>query len=483
VAGLENASFLREALRPRDIGYDTRLQTPPGARPPPVPKLPPVSIMSSPPTIPPPATSVLTPMPGLQKVANGLSVVANGKGAMPSVVPGASLVIVTVSGPDRPGITAKLTGLLHELGAQLLDIEQVVVQGNLCLGLLIGIAKDHGVLKELLFAAKELGCSLDFKAIESVQRPRHQMSDRYVVTVIGPCLGASEVHQLSAKLAEHGGNIARIARLSLGDLRSLEMSVDLPKGASSAELKKTLLRLGMESSFDVALQREGLFRRSKRLVVMDMDSTLIPIEVIDELAKAAGVRDQVAAVTERAMAGEMDYDESLRKRLGLLEGLEVSVLERIAAELPLTEGAETLIRVLRRLGYRTAVISGGFSIAAEALKARLGIDYAYSNTLEVVNGKLTGKVIGPIVNGRRKAELLETIAQAEGVLLDQVIAVGDGANDLLMLEAAGLGIAFRAKPKLREAADTSISTGGLDSILYLLGISAQELAEVLELPG
>jgi phosphoserine phosphatase len=261
------------------------------------------------------------------------------------------------------------------------------------------------------------------------------------------------------------------------------MSVDLPKGASAAELKKTLLRLGMESSFDVALQREGLFRRSKRLVVMDMDSTLIPIEVIDELAKAAGVRDQVAAVTERAMAGEMDYDESLRKRLGLLEGLDVSVLERIAAELPLTEGAETLIRVLRRLGYRTAVISGGFSIAAEALKARLGIDYAYSNTLEVVNGKLTGKVIGPIVNARRKAELLETIAQAEGVLLDQVIAVGDGANDLLMLEAAGLGIAFRAKPKLREAADTSISTGGLDSILYLLGISAQELAEVLELPG
>jgi phosphoserine phosphatase len=225
-----------------------------------------------------------------------------------------------------------------------------------------------------------------------------------------------------------------------------------------------------------------LFRRSKRLVVMDMDSTLIPIEVIDELARAHGVAEQVAAVTERAMAGEMDYDVSLRSRLALLKGMDISVLERLAADLPLTDGAERLIRVLKRLGYRTAVISGGFSIAADSLKARLGIDYAYSNTLEVKGGKLTGEVVGPIVNGRRKAELLETIAQAEGVLLDQVIAVGDGANDLPMLEKAGLGIAFRAKQKLREAADTSISTGGLDSILYLLGISAQELEEVLSMP-
>jgi phosphoserine phosphatase len=215
---------------------------------------------------------------------------------------------------------------------------------------------------------------------------------------------------------------------------------------------------------------------------MDMDSTLIPIEVIDELAEAHGVAEQVAAVTERAMAGEMDYDESLRKRLGLLEGMNVSVLERLAEELPLTEGAEKLITVLKRLGYRTAVISGGFSIAAEALKARLGIDYAYSNTLEIKDGRLTGRVVGPIVNGQRKAELLETIAQAEGVLLDQIIAVGDGANDLPMLEKAGLGIAFRAKAKLREAADTSISTGGLDSILYLLGISGRELEEVLSPP-
>ncbi|HVW30678.1 MAG TPA: phosphoserine phosphatase SerB [Polyangiaceae bacterium] len=397
----------------------------------------------------------------------------------PSKFPPASHVIVTVSGPDRPGITATLTGILEQTNSQLLDIEQVVVHGHLTLGMLIGVGRDPGVLKELLFSARELGVSLDFKPLEAPP-PHANRAHRYVVTAIGPSLGAAELHALSRTLAEHDGNIAKISRLSQGDLRSVEIQVDLPRGRDPFPLKEALLRQAMRTSFDIALQPEGLFRRSKRLVVMDMDSTLIPIEVIDELARAHGVVEQVAAVTERAMAGEMDYDESLRSRLALLKGMDVSVLERLAADLPLTEGAERLMRVLRRLGYRTAVISGGFSIAAESLKARLGIDYAYSNTLEVKGGKLTGGVVGPIVNGRRKAELLETIAQAEGVLLDQVIAVGDGANDLPMLERAGLGIAFRAKPKLRAAADTSISTGGLDSILYLLGISAQEIADLEE---
>jgi phosphoserine phosphatase len=399
----------------------------------------------------------------------------------PTRPPPASHVIVTVSGPDRPGITATLTGILDQMSSQLLDIEQVVVQGHLSLGMLVGLREDPGVLKELLFAARELGVSLEFKPVDKLAPPRAK-EQRYVVTALGPSLGARELHALSKTLAEHDGNIAKISRLSMGALRSVEFQVDLPHGRDPAPLQEALLRLAMRSSFDVALQREGLFRRSKRLVVMDMDSTLIPIEVIDELARAHGVVEQVAAVTERAMAGEIDYDDALRARLALLKGMDVSVLERLAADLPLTEGAERLIRVLKRLGYRTAVISGGFSIAADSLKARLGIDYAYSNTLEVKGGKLTGSVVGPIVNGKRKAELLETIAQAEGVLLDQVIAVGDGANDLPMLEKAGLGIAFRAKQKLREAADTSISTGGLDSILYLLGISAQELEEVLSTP-
>lgn len=399
--------------------------------------------------------------------------------ASASKFPPASHVIVTVSGPDRPGITATLTGILEETSSQLLDIEQVVVHGHLTLGMLVGVGSDPGVLKELLFAARELGVSLDFKPLEG-PAPHAARAHRYVVTAIGPSLGAAELHALSKTLAEHDGNIAKISRLSQGDLRSVEVQVDLPRGKDPFPLKEALLRLAMRTSFDIALQPEGLFRRSKRLVVMDMDSTLIPIEVIDELARAHGVVEQVAAVTEKAMAGEMDYDDSLRARLALLKGMDVAVLERLAADLPLTEGAERLIRVLKRLGYQTAVISGGFSIAAESLKARLGIDYAYSNTLEVKGGKLTGGVVGPIVNGRRKAELLETIAQAEGVLLDQVIAVGDGANDLPMLERAGLGIAFRAKPKLRAAADTSISTGGLDSILYLLGISAQEISDLEE---
>lgn len=387
-------------------------------------------------------------------------------------------ILVTVTGPDHPGITARLTGVLAEEGAQLLDIEQVVVRGQLTLSLLVS-SEARGVLKELLFAAKELGVELNFEPLPE-QEPRAALQ-KHVVTAIGRSLGSAELHKISRALAARGGNIERINRLSAGALASVEITLGLSRFEDAELLKQDLLALAMNSPFDVALQREGLYRRSKRLVVMDMDSTLIQIEVIDELARAHGVVEEVAKITERAMQGEMDYNEALRQRLALLKGLDIGVLRKIASELPLTEGAETLIRVLRRLGYRTAVLSGGFSIAAEALKARLGIDYAYSNVLEISEGKLTGRVSGPVVNAQRKAELLETIAQAEGILLDQVIAVGDGANDLLMLQRAGLGIAFRAKPKLREAADTSLSSNGLDAILYLLGISAREIQEVEQL--
>jgi phosphoserine phosphatase len=391
-------------------------------------------------------------------------------------------VLVTVTGPDRPGVTATLTGILSEEGASLHDIEQVVVQGQLTLCLLVGVPRTRDVLKELLFAAKELGMELDFKPVPGSAAPapgaRSTEGRRYVITAIGPSLGAAHLHALASTLATEGANIEKIGRLSEGTLASLEIHASLPADRDSEVLKRTLLAVATSAGFDVSLQRESLYRRSKRLVVMDMDSTLIRIEVIDELARAAGVVDQVSKITERAMLGEMDYDQSLRQRVELLKGLDVKVLDRIAADLPLTEGAETLVRVLKRLGYSIAVISGGFSRAAEALKRRLGLDYAYSNNLEIADGKLTGRVSGPIVNGQRKAELLETIAQAEGVLLDQVIAVGDGANDALMLERAGLGIAFHAKPKLRESADTSISASGLDAILYLLGISARELQEV-----
>jgi phosphoserine phosphatase len=397
---------------------------------------------------------------------------------MPGHLAPQDTVLVTVTGKDSPGITARLTGLLAEAGAALLDIEQVVVRGQLTLCLLVRLPEARGVLKELLFAARELGVSLDFQPVDAP--PAAPAPSRHVVTVVGRSLGARELHAVAERLARHGANIERVHRLSEAEPGAVELHIALPTEREPEELKRALLELSMSTnSFDVALQRESLYRRGKRLVVMDMDSTLIRIEVIDELARAYGVGEQVARITERAMHGEMDYDESLRQRVGLLEGLDEQVLRDIAANLPLTEGAETLIRVLKRLGYRTAILSGGFSVAAEALMARLGIDQAHSNVLEVVDGKLTGRTLGPIVNARRKAELLEGIAQAEGILLDQVIAVGDGANDLLMLERAGLGIAFRAKPKLRQAADTSITAGGLDSILFLLGLTTRELQEVL----
>ena len=389
-------------------------------------------------------------------------------------------VLVTVTGPDRTGVTATLTGILSQQGATLQDIEQVVVQGQLTLCLLIGVPETRDVLKELLFAAKQLEMELDFKPVpaDATTPTPEPEGRRYVITAIGPTLGAPHLHAIASALAAEGANIEKIGRLSEHSLASVEIHALLPSNRDSEVLKRALLNVATSAGFDVSLQPESLYRRSKRLVVLDMDSTLIRIEVIDELARAHGVGPEVARITERAMQGEMDYDESLRQRVALLAGLDVKVLDQIAADLPLTEGAETLVRVLKRLGYKIAVISGGFSRAAEALKRRLGVDYAYSNNLEVVGGKLTGRVIGPIVNGQRKAELLETIAQAEGVLLDQVIAVGDGANDALMLERAGLGIAFHAKAKLRERADTSISGAGLDAILYLLGISARELQEV-----
>jgi phosphoserine phosphatase len=385
-------------------------------------------------------------------------------------------VLITVTGPDRTGVTATLTGILSQQGATLHDIEQVVVQGQLTLCLLVGVPETRDVLKELLFAAKQLEMELDFKPVPAdATTPAPQPEGRrYVITAIGPTLGASHLHAIASALAAEGANIEKIGRLSEHSLASVEIHALLPSNRDSEVLKRTLLHVATTTGFDVSLQPESLYRRSKRLIVLDMDSTLIRIEVIDELARAAGVGPEVSRITERAMQGEMDYDESLRQRVALLAGLDVKVLDQIASDLPLTEGAETMVRVLKRLGYKIAVISGGFSRAAEALKRRLGVDYAYSNNLEVVGGKLTGRV----VNAQRKAELLETIAQAEGVLLDQVIAVGDGANDALMLERAGLGIAFHAKAKLRERADTSISGAGLDAILYLLGLSARELQEV-----
>ena len=384
-------------------------------------------------------------------------------------------LILTFTGRDAPGITAQLSRVLSQAGAKLNDVEQVVVQGLLTLGFAVEVADEDALVKELLFAARSLGLTLDYrKAAPGGDGDRQ----RYALTLIARTLGPSALQGVAEVLAAHSANIERIHRLSEGGLACVEFLVSLAASGDAAALKRALLAEAMKGGFDCALQLESLLRRSKRLVVMDMDSTLIRIEVIDELARAHGVGEQVSAITRRAMMGEIDYDQSLRERVALLRGLPAKVLYELAANLPLTEGAETLLRVLKRLGYRTAVISGGFSVAAEALQKRLGIDAAWSNTLEIENGVLTGRVTGPIVNAQRKADLLEELSRREGVPLDQVIAIGDGANDLLMLQKAGHGIAFHAKPKLREAAHTAISATGLDSILYLLGITGRDIASL-----
>ncbi len=386
-------------------------------------------------------------------------------------------LILTFTGRDAPGITAQLSRVLAQAGARLDDIEQVVVQGLLTLGFAVTLDDAEATLKELLFAAKGLGLQLEFrKQAGGAEVPQ----ERYALTVIARTLGPAALQAVAEVLAAHRANIEHIHRLSEGGLACVEFNISLPQGADEQALKRALLAAAGQGSFDCALQRETLLRRSKRLVVMDMDSTLIGIEVIDELARAHGVGEQVSAITRRAMQGEIDYDQSLRERVALLTGLDAGVLYELAQRLPLTEGAETLLRVLKRLGYRTAVISGGFSVAAEALQKRLGIDFAWSNTLEIAGGKLTGRVVGPIVNAQRKADILQELSVREGVPLDQVIAIGDGANDLLMLQKAGHGIAFHAKPKLREAAHTAISAMGLDAILYLLGITGRDIASLEE---
>lgn len=398
-------------------------------------------------------------------------------------IPPPQQVLVTVSGTDTPGITAALSKVIADAGAELLDIEQVVVQDRLTLCLLVGLDGRIGesVLKDLLFTATNMGLELRFKVVDPKESGRDKNAVRYAITAIGDGMGAKGVLVLSEVLAKEGANIEHIQRLSEDDLASVEIVVSLSGGEEHAmRLRRLLLEAASSHpDIDIAVQRETLMRHAKRLIVMDMDSTLIQMEVIDELAALHGVADKVSAITRDAMGGALPYEESLKLRVAMLEGLEHAKVVELAQRLPLTEGAKDMLKVLRALGYKTAVISGGFDVAAGALKELLGLDYAYSNRLEVKDGKLTGKVHDPIVGPQRKADLLDAIAQREGIALEQTIAIGDGANDLLMLERAGLGIAFHAKPKLKEAADTALSAGGLDRILYLLGFRARDIRDLL----
>lgn len=398
------------------------------------------------------------------------------------------IILVHVTGNDRPGLTAELSNVLAGFDVDILDIGQVVIHNFLTLGILIRLPSDsQPVLKDLLFRAHELGVTMKLHPLDEKDYSEWvSMADkqRHIITLLARSISAEQIAAITNVVSESGLNIDTIHRLSgrvpldHSDFECSRACVEFtvrgtPKDIAS--IRSQFLDISAELVADIAFQEDNVFRRNRRLVAFDMDSTLIQAEVIDELAKEAGVGEQVAAITESAMRGELDFKQSLKKRLQLLEGLDESVLETVADRLPLTEGAEKLISTLKNLGYTIAILSGGFTYFGNILKEKLGIDYVYANELEIVDGKLTGNAVGDIVDAEKKAELLQKIAAKESIALQQVIAVGDGANDLPMLNLAGLGIAFHAKPKVKEGARQSISTLGLDSILYLIGLSDRDL--------
>lgn len=394
------------------------------------------------------------------------------------------MVLITMIGPDRPGIIASVTDQIAEAGARIRDIEQTVTHTLVSLSVLIdfptGNSRRQPLIKDLLFLAKELGLNLDFEVIGEGEYRSKTNRHTYVVTILGGEINATALARVSRILAEHHVNIERVSKLTQGALRCVEFLVTVPSSLDVRMLKRKLLHVGTSLGVDTAVQKESLYRRAKRLVVLDMDSTLIQVEVIDELVRLAGVGEEVSFITERAMNGELNFEEALRERVLLLKGLKAEALQSVYRNIPLTPGARNLVRILKRLGFKTAVISGGFKFFTDRLKSDLGLDYGFANELEIVEGVVTGGLAGPVVDGARKAQLLEQIAQQEGISLDQVIAIGDGANDLPMLARAGLGIAFNAKARVREQADTHISQESLDSILYLLGLAEWEMFELGE---
>lgn len=378
-------------------------------------------------------------------------------------------LLLTFTGKDRPGHTSALLEALAQLDVDVLDIEQVVIRGRLLLGILVTSAADDK-LEFLDATATSLGLSLERKHTHG--DAKHRAEGRSHVTVIGLPLRPTELAVLTGRIAGLGGNIDRIHRIARYPVTAVELEIS---GIAPEVLRHALIVEAAQLDLDVAVQPTGLHRRSKRLVVMDVDSTLIQGEVVEMLAARAGCEAEVAAITEAAMRGELDFGDSLRQRVALLKGLPVSVLDQVRDDIVLMPGARTLIRTLRRLGYRTAMVSGGFSQITDVLAQELGINHARANELEVIDGHLTGQVVGPVVDRDAKAAFLQEFAELEGVPRSSTVAIGDGANDLAMIEAAGLGIAFNAKPILRAAADTSLSVPYLDAILYLLGITREEV--------
>lgn len=381
-----------------------------------------------------------------------------------------STVLVHVTGRDHPGITAGLLGVLERGGAAVHDMEQLVVRERLTLNVLIGVNGSTGVLKELLFWGWESDVDVDFEVVEDAST--RAAKPRTVVTVLGPTLPPAALGGVARAVAAGSGNIDRIVRLSRYPVVSYELTV---VDADVDVMRSALVEAAAVHAIDIAIQPERLEAGAKRLVLLDVDSTLIQDEVIELLAAEAGCHEQVQAVTARAMAGELDFAASLRERVALLAGLDEAAIDRVRAKVRLTPGARTFVRTLKRLGFKVAIVSGGFTQVTDRLAEELAIDHAVANELEVVDGVLTGRTVGPVVDRERKGEVLRELAAAEGLTLGQCVAVGDGANDLAMLSVAGLGIAFNAKPVVREVADTSVSVPYLDAILFLLGIRRDEV--------
>lgn len=400
------------------------------------------------------------------------------------------IILININGADRPGVTAALTEILAKNNAVILDIGQADIHNHLSLGILFQSTEGNSgdILKELLFKSYELDVNIRFNPITEQEYSKWvgmQGKNRYIITILSRKLTAKQIAGVSRIVAEQDMNIDDIKRLT-GRIpldenartpkASVEFSVrGTPKNKEC--MKAEFMKLSTELEMDISFQEDSMYRRMRRLICFDMDSTLIETEVIDELAIRAGVGDQVKAITEAAMRGEIDFCESFRQRCALLKGLDVSVMQEIAENLPITEGVDRLMRILKKVGFKIAILSGGFTYFGNFLKQKYNIDYVYANELEIENDKLTGNYVGDIVDGKRKAELLRLIAQVENVDIRQTVAVGDGANDLPMISIAGLGIAFHAKPKVKATAKQSISTIGLDGILYFLGYKDSYLDE------
>jgi len=392
------------------------------------------------------------------------------------------IFLLNISGQDKPGLTSSLTSVLAEYDAKVLDIGQANIHDTLSLGMLFEIEsnKSSAVQKDLLFKSYELDITAKFTPI-TLEDYEHwvglQGKDRYIVTILGEKLTALQISEVTKVISEKNLNIDAIKRLT-GRL-SLVKEEEYPRASielsirglieNKAEFTEKFMQISHDLNVDIAFQEDNIYRRNRRLVCFDMDSTLIQTEVIDELAELAGVGEEVKAITESAMMGEIDFNESFIRRMKLLKGLSEEVLHDVAVNLPITKGARRLIDTLKSYGFKTAILSGGFTYFGHYLQKELGIDYVYANQLEIKDGTLTGNYLGEIVNGNKKAEYLKEIAKKEGIDIGQTIAIGDGANDLQMLNLAGLGIAFHAKPTVKDIAQSSISSIGLDGVLYLLG--------------